>query len=204
MPRTIPPILLLLLAASTSLVGATPPGIPSTSVAETQLEALTVAAAGASSSYDRDLFPHWISQGNSCNTRDRVLIRDGANVQTGSSCAITSGSWFSEYDGETWTLASDVDIDHVVPLANAWNSGASEWTTDEREAFANDLDIPQLIAVTDNVNQQKSDSGPEEWVPPLASYHCTYGKMWVNVKYTYGLTVTSAEKSALDDLLATC
>ncbi|KAL2828016.1 hypothetical protein BDW59DRAFT_171139 [Aspergillus cavernicola] len=197
-------ILPVLLAASASLVGATPPGIPSTSVAETQLEALTVAAAGSGSDYDRDLFPHWISQGDSCDTRDLVLVRDGTNVETGSGCSIDSGSWYSEYDGATWTQASDLDIDHMVPLANAWRSGASEWTTDEREAFANDLDIPQLIAVTDNVNQQKSDSGPEEWVPPLTSYHCTYGKMWVNVKYTYGLSVTQAEKSALEGLLDTC
>ncbi|KAL4914664.1 hypothetical protein BDW62DRAFT_190061 [Aspergillus aurantiobrunneus] len=201
MARSILPVLL---AASASLVGAIPPGIPSTSVAETQLEALTVAEAGASSDYDRDLFPHWISQGDSCNTRDRVLVRDGENVETGSGCSIDSGSWYSEYDGETWTQASDVDIDHVVPLSNAWNSGASEWTTDEREAFANDLDIPQLLAVTDNVNQAKGDAGPEEWLPSLTSYHCTYGKMWVTVKHTYELTVTEAEKSALQDLLATC
>ncbi|KAL3476493.1 hypothetical protein BJX99DRAFT_227846 [Aspergillus californicus] len=196
-------ILPLLLAASASLVGATPPGIPSLSAARTQLGALTVATADPTG-YDRDLFPHWISQGNSCNTRDRVLIRDGTNVQTGSGCSIDSGSWYSEYDGETWTAASDVDIDHIVPLANAWRSGASQWTTDEREAFANDLDIPQLMAVTDNVNQSKGDDGPEDWVPPLSSYHCTYSKMWINVKYTYGLTVTSAELSALEDLLATC
>ncbi|OJJ06167.1 hypothetical protein ASPVEDRAFT_45587 [Aspergillus versicolor CBS 583.65] len=201
MTRSILPVLL---AASASLVVATPPGIPSTSVAETQLEALTVAEAGAGSDYDRDLFPHWSSQGDGCDTRDKVLVRDGTGVETGSSCSIESGSWFSEYDGETWTQASDVDIDHMVPLKNAWESGASEWTTEEREAFANDLEIPQLLAVTDNVNQEKSDSGPEEWLPPLESYHCTYGKMWTTVKYTYGLTVTSAEKSALADLLATC
>ncbi|KAL4978970.1 hypothetical protein BDW66DRAFT_164186 [Aspergillus desertorum] len=202
MPRLLP-VLLAAAFLQVAQVGATPPGIPSTSVAETQLEALTVRAAGASADYDRDLFPHWINQGDSCNTRDRVLIRDGTNVKTGSGCSIT-GSWTSPYDGETWTATSDVDIDHVVPLANAWNSGASEWTTDEREAFANDLTIPQLLAVTDNVNQQKSDSGPEEWLPPLESYHCTYGKMWTTVKYTYGLSVISAEKSALEDLLAKC
>ncbi|KAL4882263.1 hypothetical protein BJY04DRAFT_217585 [Aspergillus karnatakaensis] len=196
-------ILHLILAASATLVGATPPGIPSASVAQTQLDALTVGT-GASSGYDRDLFNHWINQGDGCNTRELVLVRDGTNVQTDSACRSTSGSWYSEYDGDTWTQASDVDIDHVVPLANAWRSGASDWTDDEREAFANDLSIPQLIAVTDNVNQAKSDAGPEEWLPPLTSYHCTYGRMWINVKYTYGLMVNSAEKSALQDLLATC
>ncbi|KAL3458920.1 hypothetical protein BJX64DRAFT_291698 [Aspergillus heterothallicus] len=203
MARSIIPVLL---AASLQAAGvlATPPNIPSNAVAQTQLAALTVASAGSSSGYDRDLFPHWISQGSSCDTRDLVLVRDGTGVTTGSGCSISGGSWYSPYDGDTWTQASDVDIDHVVPLANAWRSGASEWTTDEREAFANDLDNPQLIAVTDNVNQQKSDSGPEEWIPPLSSYHCTYGKMWVAVKYTYGLTVTSAEKSALEGLLDAC
>ncbi|KAL3484053.1 hypothetical protein BJX62DRAFT_60640 [Aspergillus germanicus] len=196
----------VLLAASLQAAGvvATPPNIPSLAVAQTQLEALTVAAAGSSSGYDRDLFPHWISQEDSCDTRDLVLVRDGTGVSTGSGCSISGGSWYSPYDGDTWTQASDVDIDHVVPLANAWRSGASEWTTDEREAFANDLDNPQLIAVTDNVNQEKSDSGPEEWIPPLTSYHCTYGKMWTSVKYTYGLTVTQAEKSALEGLLDAC
>jgi hypothetical protein len=77
------------------------------------------------------------------------------------------------YDGATWTAASDVDIDHVVPLKNAWISGASSWTTTKRESFANDLTRPQLIAVTDNVNQSKSDKSPDVWKPPLTSYHCT-------------------------------
>ncbi|KKK14934.1 hypothetical protein ARAM_006139 [Aspergillus rambellii] len=195
-------ILPVLLAVS--LVGATPPGIPSTSSAKSQLSSLTVAAQGSQSGYSRDLFPHWIDQGNSCNTREDVLIRDGTGVTTGSACKITAGSWYSPYDGATWTAASDVDIDHVVPLSNAWKSGASSWTTEERKAFANDLENPQLMAVTDNVNQAKGDKGPEDWQPPLASYHCTYAKMWVRVKSVYDLTITSKEKSALQDMLATC
>ena len=82
-----------------------------------------------------------------------------------SACAATSGSWYSAYDGATWTAASDVDIDHLVPLAEAWDSGASGWTTAQRQAFANDLTRPQLIAVTDNVNQSKGDQDPAEWMP---------------------------------------
>ncbi|RHZ58057.1 hypothetical protein CDV55_106375 [Aspergillus turcosus] len=204
----------LLLAAllSTSLVTAipapfalpTPPGIPSAATAESELAALTVAAQGSSSGYSRDLFPHWISQGGSCNTREVVLARDGTGVVKDSSCYPTSGSWYSPYDGATWTQASDVDIDHVVPLANAWRSGASKWTTSQRQAFANDLTNPQLMAVTDNVNQAKGDDGPEDWKPPLTSYYCTYAKMWVRVKYVYDLTITSAEKSALVSMLDTC
>ncbi|PKX96419.1 HNH endonuclease family protein [Aspergillus novofumigatus IBT 16806] len=175
----------------------TPPGIPSAATAESELAALTVAAAGSNDGYSRDLFPHWISQGV-------VLARDGTGIVKDSSCYPTSGSWYSPYDGATWTQASDVDIDHVVPLANAWRSGASEWTTAQRQAFANDLTNPQLMAVTDNVNQAKSDDGPEAWKPPLTSYYCTYAKMWVRVKYVYDLTITSAEKSALVSMLDTC
>ncbi len=183
---------------------ATPPGIPSKAVAQSQLSALTVAAEANAGSYDRDLFPHWITVSGSCNTRETVLKRDGTNVVTNSSCASTSGRWFSPYDGATWSAASDVDIDHIVPLAEAWRSGASYWTTTKRRSFANDLTRPALIAVTDNVNQAKSDSDPAEWVPPVTSYRCTYAKMWIATKYYWNLTLQSSEKLALQSLLNTC
>ncbi|KAL2070464.1 hypothetical protein VTL71DRAFT_13490 [Oculimacula yallundae] len=182
----------------------TPPNIPDTAAAKTALAGLTVAAQGPQTGYSRDLFPHWITVSGTCNTRETVLKRDGTNVVVSSACTSTSGSWFSPYDGATWTAASDVDIDHMVPLSNAWKSGAAAWTTSQRQAFANDLTNPQLIAVTDNVNQAKSDSGPEAWKPPLTSYHCTYAKMYTKVKSVYKLTVTSAEKSALTSMLNTC
>lgn len=181
-----------------------PPNIPSFFTASNQLELLVVAPQGPQTGYSRDLFPHWSTQSGSCNTREIVLERDGINVVQDSRCRAVSGSWFSPYEGDTWSDASDVDIDHVVPLSNAWKSGAASWSGDEREAFANDLIRPQLIAVTDNVNQEKSDSGPEEWQPPLRSYHCTYARMWIAVKSSWDLTITEAEKSALEDMLNTC
>ncbi|KAH7411016.1 hypothetical protein BKA64DRAFT_741635 [Cadophora sp. MPI-SDFR-AT-0126] len=182
----------------------TPPGIPTTAAAKTALAGLTVAAQGPQTGYSRDLFPTWITISGNCNTRETVLKRDGTNVVTDSACASTSGSWYSPYDGATWTAASDVDIDHMVPLSNAWKSGAAAWTTAQRQAFANDLTNPQLLAVTDNVNQSKSDSGPEDWKPPLTSYYCTYAKMYTKVKSVYKLTVTTAEKAALTSMLNTC
>jgi hypothetical protein len=97
-----------------------PPNVPSKSAATTQLAGLTVAAQGPQTGYSRDLFPHWITQSGACNTRETVLKRDGTGVVTDSACASTSGTWFSPYDGATWTAASDVDIDHMVPLSNAW------------------------------------------------------------------------------------
>lgn len=102
------------------LVRRSPPNIPSTTSAKSLLSGLTVAAQGSQDGYSRDLFPHWITQSGTCNTREVVLKRDGTNVVQDSSCAATSGSWYSPYDGATWTAASDVDIDHVVPLSNAW------------------------------------------------------------------------------------
>lgn len=96
-----------------------PTGIPSESTARSELNKLTVAAKGSLDGYDRDLFPHWISQGGGCDTRDLVLERDGTNIEVGDDCDVT-GSWLSPYDGDTWDDASDVDIDHMVPLANAW------------------------------------------------------------------------------------
>ncbi|MFF9483872.1 HNH endonuclease family protein [Streptomyces sp. NPDC014676] len=154
--------------------------------------------------YDRDLFPHWITQSGACNTRETVLKRDGSGVVTDSSCAATSGSWYSPYDGATWSAASDVDIDHLVPLAEAWDSGASAWTTSRRQSFANDLTRPQLLAVTDNVNQAKGDQDPATWMPSRTAYRCTYVRAWVQVKYYYDLSVDSAEKSALTNHLASC
>jgi hypothetical protein len=183
---------------------ATPPNIPSASTAAARLAELTVAAESHASTYDRDLFPLWITISGACNTRETVLKRDGTNVVTDSSCAATSGSWFSPYDGATWTAGSDVDIDHMVPLAEAWQSGAWAWTTPQRQTYANDLGGPELWAVTDNVNQSKSDQDPTTWQPSVASFRCTYARAWIQVKWFYDLTVDSSEKSALNTMLGTC
>ena len=202
------PVRFRFLHSSTVLLCADPspfqPGIPATSTARSYLSSLRVAAQGPQTGYSRDKFPHWITQSGSCDTREVALKRDGTGVVQSSSCAATSGSWKSPYDGATWRASSDVDIDHMVPLSNAWKSGAAAWTTARRQAFANDLGNPQLWTVTDNVNQSKGDQGPEEWKPPLASFYCTYARSWIKVKHEYDLTVTSAEKSALSSMLGTC
>ncbi|MFV5991025.1 HNH endonuclease family protein [Streptomyces sp. NPDC056231] len=197
------------LAATTGLLTAPTaeaamPTPVSAATARTYLSELTVSAEGSSTGYSRDKFPHWITQSGTCNTREVVLKRDGTNVVQDSSCAAVSGSWYSEYDGATWTAASDLDIDHMVPLAEAWRSGASSWTTAQRQAYANDLTRPQLIAVTDNVNQSKGDQDPAEWLPSRTAYRCTYVRAWVHVKHYYNLTVDSAEKSALQSVLNGC
>jgi len=98
----------------------TPTGVPSASTAKTELKALIVAAQGPQTGYSQDEFPHWISQSNSCDTREVVLKRDGTNVVQSSTCAATSGTWVSPYDGAKWKDEGDLDIDHLVPLSNAW------------------------------------------------------------------------------------
>ncbi|KAG9246558.1 hypothetical protein BJ878DRAFT_275868 [Calycina marina] len=198
------PLALAAPAVPVQLQKRTPVGIPTTTDAKTQLAAITVAVQGSQDGYDRDLFPTWIIQSGYCDTRETVLIRDGTNTVQSTACASTSGTWVSPYDGETWTDASDVDIDHMVPLSNAWKSGAAAWTTAKRQSFANDLTDPQLWTVTDNVNSSKGDRGPEDWMPPLASFYCTYAKAYTRVKYVWALTITTDEKAALTSMLETC
>ncbi|GGI74953.1 hypothetical protein GCM10011581_09940 [Saccharopolyspora subtropica] len=183
---------------------AFPPDVPGKAQVQSELNALTVRSEGSMTGYSRDKFPHWSTVSGSCNTRETVLKRDGSNVSVGSDCYPTSGSWYSYYDGVTRTSPSQISIDHIVPLAEAWRSGASSWTTSKREAFANDITGPQLIAVTTEINSAKGDQDPASWKPPRASSHCGYAKFWIHTKYRWDLTLQSAEKTALQSMLNTC
>ena len=170
----------------------------SASTARTYLAGSPSQAEGSSTGYSRDLFPHWITQSAAPATPARSSSSATARTSSPTPPAPPpAAAGTPPYDGATWTAASDLDIDHMVPLAEAWHSGASSWTTAQRQAFANDLTRPQLIAVTDNVNQSKGDQDPAEWLPSRTAYHCTYARAWVQVKHYYDLTVDSAEKSAL-------
>ncbi|MGA9233039.1 MULTISPECIES: HNH endonuclease family protein [unclassified Exiguobacterium] len=185
-----------------SPVSALPSGLPSKATAQSELNALTVKTEGTMTGYSRDLFPHWSSQGSGCDTRQVVLKRD-ADSYVGN-CPVTSGSWYSYYDGLTFTNPSDLDIDHVVPLAEAWRSGASSWTTTTRQAFANDLEGPQLIAVSASSNRSKGDQDPSTWQPTRSGASCGYSKMWIHTKSRWGLSLQAAEKTALQTMLNTC
>ena len=118
---------------------------------------------------------------------------------------MTGGRWFSRYDGQSTTVASGFDIDHMVPLAEAWGSGAQAWTAQRRQDYANDLTYRlALIAVTASSNRSKGDRDPAEWLPPSKSYWCKYLRQWVGVKYRWGLAVDATEKVALEDGLRGC
>lgn len=157
--------------------------------------------------YDRDLFADWYdADRNGCNTRKEVLIAESLDlVQIGSSCSITGGRWFSIYDNVETTDSSKFDIDHMVPLSEAWDSGAWNWNADQRKFFANDLDQPFfLIAVTASSNRSKSDRDPAEWMPPNSGYHCEYVRIWIEIKRAWDLSVDQAEHNYLAQKLASC
>lgn len=167
-------------------------------VARKQLTKLTVRPASSMSGYSRDSFKHWRDpDGNSCDAREDTLARDKKTGKTVK--CVTTGLWIDPYGGERFTVARSLDIDHIVPLANAWRSGAARWNDDTRSRFAND---PQnLLAVSASLNRQKGDKGPEAWLPPNRGYRATYAVAWIKVKSQYKLTVTPAEKATLTKLI---
>ncbi len=204
----------LLAASALGLVVLQDAGARGATPAE-KLAELRVRPAGTMEGYSRDLFPHWSDaqeygwrlpadtpDPGSCDVREAALIRDGTEEVVGSGCSVESGRWFDPYTGNTYLQPSDIDIDHVVPLANAWRSGAASWGPAKKERFAN---VPlDLLSVEDNANASKGDKGPEAWKPPRAAYHCAYSKKWINIKHHWTLSVTRAEKSALKQMLSTC
>ena len=146
------------------------------------------------SGYKRSAFKHWIdADRNGCNTRAEVLIEEAiVKPKIGPKCKLTGGKWLSAYDGKTITNASQLDIDHLVPLAEAWRSGAWKWTSAQRQAFANDLENPEaLIAVSASTNRSKGDKDPSLWMP--SENQCQYLNFWVQVKLKHGLTADKIE-----------
>ncbi len=155
--------------------------------------------------YDRDLFRHWVdADGDGCDTRAEVLIAEAEDAPTvGSSCSLSGGRWYSYYDGVSQTSASALDVDHMVALAEAWDSGANSWAASRREAYANDLgDSHSLVGVTAALNRSKGDQDVAEWLPPIN--HCRYVKDWLTAKIRWGLSQDSAEQAALEDVVAGC
>lgn len=183
--------------------GAGGPTQGEVALARQQLSELEVAEWSSMRGYSRDRFSHWRTE-DGCNVRHRVLARDGEDVTLDDRCRAVAGTWLSVYDGVTLTDPSEIDIDHTVPLANAWRTGAAEWDDQRREDFANDLDTPQLIAVSATSNRAKGDQDPSQWQPPERDYWCQYAQDWVAVKHHWELSVTSDEKAALTDMLDTC
>lgn len=200
-------------APGSSQVGGAPQ--LTAAAARDALSRLEVSRAGSMAGYSREEFAHWedareygwsipsyVQDPGSCDVRDATLIRDGSGVEVGEYCDVGSGEWADPYTGQTLSDPSDLDGEHVVPLANAFRSGAASWSEEKKAAYAND---PVVVAATDDgENQSKGDKGPEAYQPPYEGSHCSYGKRWVQIKDQWSLSITSAEKSALQQMLAGC
>jgi len=158
------------------------------------------------SGYRRSSFVHWSDlDGNGCDAREDVLKRDSVSAPQVDPyrCYVVAGDWYSPYDGTRLNDRTDVDIDHVVALKEAWDSGAWAWGDSQRKAYANDLtDSRTLIAVRDRVNAAKGDKDPSNWMPPLRSYWCTYLGNWISVKARWGLSMDESEYRRISNLLA--
>jgi hypothetical protein len=194
-----------LVLASCAPVAAAPSTAPANTVRLRAAVAALPVATETRTGYARAKFPHWSdADGDGCDTREEVLLAEAVvPPAVGRNCVLSGGAWFSYYDQRTWTDRGRVDIDHMVPLAETWDSGAGSWTAREREAFANDLGDPRaLVGVTDSVNRAKSDRDPAEWLPDFDQ--CRYLREWTAVKLRWRLTVDRVEKQAMTGQAAAC
>jgi hypothetical protein len=190
-------LLLILLAVFTGLVTVG----PASASGEIQIRTAAEYVGG----YDRTLFKHWIdADKNGCDTRKEVLIAEAVvKPKKGAKCTLTGGKWISPYDGKPYTKDASLDIDHVVPLAEAWRSGAWAWTSKQRQDFANDLtDSRVLIAVTASANRSKGDRDVKTWLP--TKNKCNYIEAWVAVKVRYSLTFDTGEFSVIQSYFTSC
>lgn len=217
--KTRPVVLIACVAATTLLTGceqlqqalppsstapAAPAGPPNTLLAQLQVQPEDTGAH-----YDRDdWLTDWARNGE-CTTRETVLRQQGQGVTIDAKCAPTAGTWHSTYDGVTTSDPGELEIDHVVPLAEAARSGPvvsghrqrpGDWPVAQRQAYANDLE--GLVAVTGSSNSSKSDEDPATWLP--TEDQCGYVTRWVQIKKKYNLSVDQAEHAAIASVLAKC
>lgn len=168
----------------------------------TLLNKLKVTAPTHTTTYQRTKFKHWITQ-NGCSTRIDVLKAESLVKPKMRGCYIVSGKWVSQYDKKVYTTPSGMDIDHMVPLKEAWISGAWAWSASKRTSYANDLkQANHLKAVSAHSNRQKGDKDPAQWQPTYNK--CVYVKDWVAIKYRWKLTIDKAEKTAIKKVLTHC
>jgi hypothetical protein len=156
--------------------------------------------------YRREEWPHWADvDGNGCDARQDALIAWSivpATVNRAGTCKVVAGSWVSPYDLKASNNSGDFDVDHLVPLANAFDSGGWSWSTERRRAFANNPG--ELVVASASSNRSKGADTPDQWRPPNRDSWCAYADGWVKVKSSWGLTVTTSERDALGQMLDTC
>lgn len=206
------------IASPTTTVPATPPVSSPESAAAANVpvpsvstrDRLTVLSVDDRPSpqgvYRREEWPHWADvDGNGCDARQDALIAWStvpATVNRAGTCKVIAGSWVSPYDLKASNNAGDFDVDHLVPLANAFQSGGWAWSTERRRAFANNPG--ELVVASASSNRSKGADSPDQWRPSNRDSWCAYADGWVKVKSAWGLTVTTSERDALGQMLDTC
>jgi len=175
------------------------------------LNKLEVKGRAPKTGYSRAQFLHWSDPDrNGCDARNDTLKRDLKNAGFKSDtneCKVISGELIDPFSGKILsfnltTSASNIDIDHVVSLSNAWQTGAAYFSKEIRSNLANDP--LNLLAVDAKLNRQKGDGDAATWLPPLKSYRCEYVSRQVAVKFKYSLWVTAPEKSTMINILQKC
>ena len=159
--------------------------------------------------YDRSEWKHWTDADRDCqDARQETLIAESTvpvEFRTGDRCKVSAGRWIAPYTGTAVENPSDLDIDHMVPLYNAHQSGGWRWSAARKEEYANYLGYPgHLIAATAGANRQKGADGPEEWRPPDETYWCQYALDWMAIKTRWGLTAAEREIAALREMASGC
>ena len=160
-----------------------------------------VASYETPTAYSRSEWKHWVDENKNCrNTRAEVLIAQSIEPVTfrdTRTCRVAMGLWICPYTGDSIREASRIDIDHVVPLREAHLSGGFRWSSKQKLQFANDLELPQLLAVSASANRSKGARDPALWMPTDSSYWCKYLADWQKIKRHYGLRVDLSEFIAI-------
>jgi hypothetical protein len=197
--------------------GSTPAVPPAATDTATKLNALVVADS-QDVDYDRDEWKHWDNVTSCWSVREQVLAdeavagslvlldaKDKKTTNVAQACKITSGKWIDPYTNKEFTDPGKLDIDHMIPLSKAAQSGAQGWDTAKKKAYANDRTYANhLLAVDASANRSKSDQGPADWKPSNEGYWCEYATSWVAVSANYQLTVSADDKAALIAMLQKC
>jgi len=198
-------------STTTAVVPAVVPVAPTTAAtSQSTRDRLSVLAVDDRQSpqgtYHREEWPHWADlDGNGCDARQDALAVwsvVAVTVNRSGTCKVVIGSWVSPYDGVASNNPSDFDVDHLVPLENAFRSGGWAWSTERRRAFANNP--AELVVASASSNRSKGSDPPNEWRPANQDSWCAYAEGWVQVKSSWGLSVTTPERDALGQMLDTC
>jgi hypothetical protein len=162
-----------------------------------QVQSATKEATRSSYStlYDRDDWGGWIDEDGDCqNTTAEILIRDSQTQVSFDGCRVVSGLWNLPYSGGSTTSASQIDIDHIIPLNWAHGHGGDRWSSERKKAFANDAD--NLLATSSSANRSKGAKGPDQWMPSIDK--CSYARRWEGLIEKYALKATTREVAAIE------